>query len=58
MRLPVQDFYVKKAVVPEVAHMAQAYAAGGGGAEKVLGPFNVLDNHSEKVEVRTLVHLP
>ena len=58
VRLPAQDFYVKKAVVPAVAQMALAYAAGGGGAEKLLGPFDVLDDHSEEVEVRTLVHLP
>ena len=57
VRLPAQDFYVKKAVVPAVAQMALAYAAGGGGAEKLLGPFDVLDDHSEEVEVRTLVHL-
>ena len=58
MRLPAQAFYVKKAVVPAVAQMATAYAAGGGGAEKLLGTFDVLDNHREEVEVRTLVHLP
>ena len=44
--------------MPAVAQMALAYAAGGGGAEKLLGPFDILDNHSEEVEVRTLVHLP
>ena len=38
--------------------MAPAYAAGGGGAEKLLGPYDVLDDHSEEVEVRTLVNLP
>ena len=38
--------------------MAPAYDAGGGGEEKRLGPYEVLDNHSEEVEVRTLVHLP
>ena len=44
--------------MPAVAQMAPAYAAGGGGAEKFLGPFNNLDYHTEEVEVRTLVHLP
>ena len=58
MRLPVQAFYVKKAVVPAVSQMAPAYAAGGGGAERLLGPYEVLDTHAEEVEVRTLVHLP
>ena len=29
VRLPAQAFYVKKAVVPAVAQMAPAYAAGG-----------------------------
>ena len=58
VRLPAQAFYVKKAVVPEVAQMARAYATGGGGAEKLLGPFDVLDDQTEEVEVRTLVHLP
>ena len=57
VRLPSQAFYVKKVVVPEVAQMAPAYAAGGGGAEKLLGPYNVLDDNLEDVEVRTLVHL-
>ena len=38
--------------------MAPAYAAGGGGAERLLGPYDVLDTHAEEVEVRTLVHLP
>ena len=38
--------------------MMPAYAAEGGGAEKLLGPFDVLDDHSEEVEVSTLVHLP
>ena len=58
VRLPSQAFYVKKAVVSEVAQMTPAYAAGGGGVEKLLGPYDVLDDHSEEVEVRTLVHLP
>ena len=58
MRLPAQAFYAKKAVVPEVAQMAPAYTAGGGGSEKLLGPFDVLDDHTEEVEVCTLVHLP
>ena len=57
VRLPSQAFYVKKAVVLAVAQMAPAYAAGGGGAEKLLGPYDVLDDHSEEVDVRTLVHL-
>ena len=38
--------------------MAPAYAAGGGGAERLLGPYDVLDNNVEEVEVSTLVHLP
>ena len=58
VRLLAQAFYVKKAVVPVVAQMASAYAAGGGGAEKLLGPFDIIDDHTEEVEVRTLVHLP
>ena len=58
MRLTAQAFYVKKAVVPVVAHMDPAYAAGGGGEEKLLGPFEITDEHTEEVEVRTLVHLP
>ena len=58
VRLPAQAFYVKKAVVLVVAQMAPAYAAGGGVAEKLLGPFDVLDDNTEEVEVRTLVHLP
>ena len=41
-----------------VAQMAPAYAAGGGGAKKLMGPFDILDDHTEEVEVRTLVHLP
>ena len=44
--------------MPAVAHMAPAYDTGGGGAEKLLRPFDVLDDHTEEVEVRTLVHLP
>ena len=44
--------------MPAVAQMAPAYAAGGGGAENLLGPFDVLDDHTEEVKVRTLVHLP
>ena len=58
VRLPAQAFYVKKAVVPAVAQMALAYTAGGGGAERLLGPYDVLDTHAEEVEVRTLVHFP
>ena len=53
-----QAFYVKKSVVPAVAQMAPAYTGGGGGAERLLGPYGVLDTHAEEVEVRTLVHLP
>ena len=49
---------MKKPVVPSVAQMAPAYAAGGGGAERLLGPYDVLDNNVEEVEVSTLVHLP
>ena len=49
---------MKKAVVPAVTQMAPAYAAGGGGADKLLGIYDVLDDHLEEVEVRTLVHLP
>ena len=52
IRLPSQAFYVKNAVVPEVTQMAPAYAAGGGGAERLLGPYDVLDTHAEEVEVR------
>ena len=44
-------------MVPVVSQMAPAYAAGVGGAENLLGPFNVLDDHTEEVNVRTLVHL-
>ena len=58
VRLPAQDFHVKKAVVLVIAHMDPAYAAGGGGAEKLLGPFATTDRHMEEVEVCTLVHLP
>ena len=57
VRLPAQAFYVKKSVVPVVAQMAPDYAAGGKEAEKLLGPFDILDDHTEEVEVRTLVHL-
>ena len=58
VRLPAQAFYVKKAVVPAVAKMALAYTARGGGAENLLGPYDVLEDHSEEVKVRTIVHLP
>ena len=58
VRLLAQAFHVKKAVVPVVAQMAPAYAAGGGGAENLLGPFPTTDENTEEVEVRTLVHLP
>ena len=58
VRLPAQAFYIKKAVVPVVAQMAPAYTAGGGGAEKLLVPFDIPDDHMEEVKVRTLVHLP
>ena len=49
---------MKKAVVPAVAQMAPAYAAGGRGVERLLGPYDVLNNNMEEVEVCTLVHLP
>ena len=49
---------MKKAVVPAVAQIAPAYAAGGEGAENLLGSYDVLGDHSEEVEVCTLVHLP
>ena len=55
VRLPAQVFYVKKAVVPVVALMAPAYVVGGGRAEKLMVPFNVIDDDTEEVEVRTLV---
>ena len=58
VRLSAKDFYGKKAVVSAVAQMAPAYAAGVGGADKLLGPYDVLDYHSEEIKVRTLVHLP
>ena len=45
VRLPAQVLYVKKTVVPAVAQMAPAYATGGGGEEKLLGPYDVLDDH-------------
>ena len=57
VRLPAHAFYVKKAVVPAVSQMAPAYAAVRGGAERLLGTYNVLDTHAEEVKVRTLVHL-
>ena len=41
VRLPAQAFYVKKAVLLVVTQMAPAYAAGGGGAEKLLVPFDI-----------------
>ena len=44
--------------MPAVAQMAPAYDAGGGGSEKLLGTFDVLNDHTEEVKVRTLVHLP
>ena len=58
VRLPDQVFYVKKAVMPTVAQMAPDDDAVGGGAEKLLGPFDVIDNHTKEVEVRMLMHLP
>ena len=58
VHLPAQAFHVNKAVVPVVAQMSPAYAAGGGGVEKLLGPFATTDANTEEVEVRTLVHLP
>ena len=44
--------------MPVVAQMAPIYVAGGGGAERLLGPFVTTDEHREEVEVRTLVNLP
>ena len=58
VRLPAQAFYVKKAMVPVVAQMDPTYATVGGGAEKLLIPFNITNEHTDEVEVRTLVHLP
>ena len=58
VRLPAQAFYIKKAVVLVVAQMAHAYAAGGGGSKKLLGPFETTNEHTDEVEVRTLGHLP
>ena len=58
VRLPAQVFYIKKAVVTAVAQMAPAYAAGGGGAEKLLGPFDVLDDHSSGVFTLTALGAP
>ena len=58
VRLPSQAFYVKKAMVPVVAQMAPTYAAGGGRAENILEPFDILDDHTEEVQVCTLLHLP
>ena len=55
--LMAQAFYVKKAVVPIVSQMAPAYDAGGGVSEKLLGTFEITDEHTEEIEVRTLVHL-
>ena len=46
VRLTAQAFYVKKAVVPAVPQMAPAYSAGEGEAEKLLEPYDVLDDHS------------
>ena len=57
LRLPAKAFHVKKAVVPVVAQMAPAHAAGEGVAEKLLGTFATTDVNTEEVEVRTLVHL-
>ena len=58
VRLPAQAFYVKKAVVPAVSQMAPAYAAGGGGTKRLLGPYDVLDDPLEEVKVRIAMHLP
>ena len=58
VRLSAQAFYVKKAVIPAVAQKALAYSTGGGGAERLLVPYDVLDTHAEEVKVLTLVHLP
>ena len=49
---------MEKAVVLADVHMAPAYAAGGGGTERLLGPYDVLDNNVDEVKVRTLLHLP
>ena len=38
--------------------MSPAYAAGVAAAKNLLGPFDVLDDYTEEVEVRILVHLP
>ena len=56
MRLPAQDFHVKNAVVRVVAQMALTYAVGGGGAERIMGPFSTTEKNTEEVEVRTLLH--
>ena len=44
--------------MPSVSQMAPDYSAVGGRSEKLLGPFDVLNDHMEEVKVRTLVHLP
>ena len=44
--------------MPAVSQMAPDYSAVGGRSEKLLGPFDVLNDHMEEVKVRTLVHLP
>ena len=49
VRLSAQAFYVKKAVIPAVAQKALAYSTGGGGAERLLVPYDVLDTHAEEV---------
>ena len=47
VRLVAQAFYLKKAVVPAVAQIAPAYASEVGGAERLMGPYDVLGNHAE-----------
>ena len=47
VRLLAQAFHIKKLVVPVVAQMALDYAAGGGGAEKLMGPFATTDKNTE-----------
>ena len=58
MRLPAHAFQVNKVVVPVISQMAPAYSAGGGGKEKLLGPFAMTVENTEEVEVGTLVLLP
>ena len=44
VRLPAQDFFAKKAVVPVIVQMAPAYAAGGGNTK---APWTLRDNRRE-----------